>query len=109
MFLPPSSACDCRMAVGSLRRSTLGLVVCTAWPATFATESMGRGSRTRGRCVAPDARLRQPSPFDLEAVRGRILLDDERGTAEARHDRLDDPQRDLEPTRDLVKPHEVHM
>src|SRR3989441_8329360 len=70
-----------------MRRSTLGPVVCTAWPATCATESMGPGFRTQEPCAASDARLRQPSPLDLEAIRGRILLDEERGTAE-------DPQGD---------------
>src|SRR5205807_3118606 len=75
--------------------------------ATSATESLGRGFRAEGRCVASDARLRQPSPLDLEAVRGRILLDEERGTAEARRDRLEDPRRDLEPLPDVIEAHEV--
>src|SRR5437762_4297315 len=90
-----------------MRRSTLGPVVWTAWPATSATASMGPGFRTQEPCVASDARLRQPSPLDLEAVRGRILLDEERGTTEARRDRLQDPRRDLEPLPGVVEPHEV--
>src|SRR2546430_16769303 len=90
-----------------MRRSTHGHGAFTAWPATSATARRAPGSRTRTDCAVRDARLRQPGPLDLEAVRGRILLDEERGTAEGRRDRLEDPRRDLEPIPGVVKAHEV--
>src|SRR3989454_8453799 len=77
------------------------------WPATCATGRRAPGSCTTADCVVPDVRLGKASPLDLEAVRGRILLDEERGTAEARRDRLEDPRRDLEPLPSVVEPHEV--
>src|SRR2546426_12727820 len=77
------------------------------WPATCATGRRAPGSCTTADCVVPDVRLGKASPLDLEAVRGRILLDEEGGTAEARRDRLQDPRSDLEPLPGVVEAHEI--
>src|SRR3989454_5451305 len=58
-------------------------------------------------CGAPRVRLCQPSPLDLEAVRGRILLDEERGPVKLRSDLLEAPGRDLEALPRAVHAHEI--
>src|SRR3989442_12317868 len=56
---------------------------------------------------AGGAGLRKPSPLDLEAVRGRILLDEERGPVKLRRELLEDPGRDLEAPPRAVHAHEI--
>src|SRR5947199_5899601 len=58
-------------------------------------------------CAARGVRLRKPSPLDLEAVRGRILLDEERGPVKLRRELVEDPRRDLEALPRAVHAHEI--
>src|SRR5438093_980767 len=99
-----------RLATESLRLST-GVEV-----ERFRTRSLGlleeevprdRGDRPGMVCAARGARLRKPSPLDLEAVRGRILLDEERGPVKLRRELLEDPGRDLEAPPRAVHAHEI--
>src|SRR5204863_343550 len=69
--------------------------------------SKALGVCTIAACDADGARLREPSPLHLEAVRGRILLDEERGPPEDRGELLQDPRRDLEALPRVVDAHEV--
>src|SRR5437762_3047482 len=78
-----------------------------AWRATLAEARKALGVCTVAACDADDARLREPSPLHLEAVRGRILLDEERGPPEDRGELLQDPRRDLEALPRVVDAHEV--
>src|SRR5438552_14802184 len=85
------------MARESNNGSMRALGCCGAWCAGFAAAPQGRGDRRRGMdCCACRSRLSQPSPVDLEAVRGRILFDEAGGSAKLRPDLLEDPRRDLE-------------
>src|SRR5256712_309815 len=89
-----------RLATESLRTTT-GVEV-----ERFRTRS--RGDLRRGMdCGARRVRLRQPSPLDLEAVRGRILLDEEGRPVKLRRDLLEDPGRDLEALPRAVHAHEI--
>src|SRR5439155_8345612 len=74
---------------------------------TFAEARKALGVCRIAACDADGARLCEPSPFHLEAVRGRILLDEERGPPEDRGDLLQDPRRDLEAIPRVVEAHEV--
>src|SRR5947199_8855671 len=58
-------------------------------------------------CAARGVRLRKPSPLDLEAIRGRILLDEERGPVKLRRELLEDPGRYLEAPPRAVHAHEI--
>src|SRR5256712_866333 len=97
-----------RMAPESNRGSMPGPGGCAVWRAGFAAVPRDRGDLRRGMdCGARRGRLRQPSPLDLEAVRGRILLDEERGPVKLRRDLLEDPGRDLEALPRAVDAHEI--
>src|SRR3989449_1665569 len=81
---------------------------CGVLCAGFAAAPRDRGDCLPGMdCGAPRVRLCQPSPFDLEAVRGRILLDEKRGPVKLRRDLLEDPGRDLEALPRAVHAHEI--
>src|SRR6266704_5919715 len=81
---------------------------CGVWCAGFAAAPRDRGDRRPGmECAVRRVRLSEPSPLDLEAVRGRILLDEERGSVKLRRDLLEDPRRDLEALPRAVHTHEI--
>src|SRR5947209_20306481 len=81
---------------------------CGVLCAGFAAAPRDRGDCLPGMdCGAPRVRLCQPSPLDLEAVRSRILLDEERGPVKLRRDLLEDPGRDLEALPRAVHAHEI--
>src|SRR3989442_1325948 len=107
-FRPLASDSTSRIDRVRTRRSTRGPGGCGASSARIAAGPTDRGGGRRLKdCDARRARLAQPGPLDLEAVRRRILLDEERGPAKLRRDLLEDPGRDLEALPRAVDPHEV--
>src|SRR2546427_894442 len=103
-----ASRSSSRMAPESNRGLMHGPGGCAVWRAGFAAVPRDRGDLRRGMdCGARRVRLRQPSPLDLETVRGRILLDEERRPVKLRRDLLEDPGRDLEALPRAVHAHEI--
>src|SRR2546430_10417099 len=88
---------------GSMRRHG----GCGVWRVRLAVAPKDRGDRPGMDCAARGVRLRKPSPLDLEAVRGRILLDEEGGPVELRRELLEDLRRDLEALPRAVHAHEI--
>src|SRR3989441_4447907 len=117
---PPSVRCapGSRRAPGSAWSSTevlsptstwtRGPVGSGGWCVGFATERRDRGpSRPRASHGVAGAQLPERSPLHLEAIRGRVLLDEERRPVDLRCDPLEDPRRDLEPLPAVIEAHEV--
>src|SRR3989475_1959532 len=102
-----ASNSNSRMAREPNRGSMPGLDGYGVWRAGCAAVPRDRGDRPGMVCAARGVRLRKPSPLDLEAVRGRILLDEERGPVKLRRELLEDPRRDLEALPRAVHAHEI--
>src|SRR5437016_1786082 len=102
-----ASKSSSRMAREPNRGSMPGLDGYGVWRAGCAAVPRDRGDRPGMVCAARGVRLRKPSPLDLEAIRGRILLDEERRPVKLRRELLEDPRRDLEALPRAVHAHEI--
>src|SRR5207249_6117728 len=102
-----ASTSNSRMAPEPNPGSMRGHGGCGVWRVRLAVAPKDRGDRPGMDCAARGVRLRKPSPLDLEAVRGRILLDEERGPVKLRRELLEDPRRDLEALPRAVHAHEI--
>src|SRR5436309_3288417 len=102
-----ASTSNSRMAPEPNPGSMRGHGGCGVWRVRLAVAPKDRGDRPGMDCAARGVRLRKPSPLDLKAVRGRILLDEERGPVKLRRELLEDPRRDLEALPRAVHAHEI--
>src|SRR5207247_10640088 len=73
-----------------------------AFPSTMAPPMCAATPGPAGRAS------REARPLDFQAVRRRILLDQERRPVQAGSELLEDPGRDLEPLPQAVDAHELH-